>query len=946
MKKNQTRRALLMSALSLLLCVSMLVGSTFAWFTDSVTSANNIIKSGNLDVELYYQVEGQSDWTKVTETTNVFMQNALWEPGHTEVVKLKVVNEGSLALKYTLGVNIVSEVGSVNVADENFKLSDYIKYGIVGGAQTYTREQAVEAVDAAAVALKTAYKSDTLSLEPKNDTDSDEKIVTMVVYMPTTVGNEANHKTGAVQPTINLGINVFATQYTYEEDSFDEMYDKDAIFYDKLVTTNEELKAAIENAKVKVIAIEGDLTYDWGSGSYENSKALLLKGKTLKGYSGNDSVTFKGYGSANPITDVTLMDITVKDETVGDNEKSWEHGHLEFVSLKAINVTFANTVMLDGNSTITNCTMNNTQKSWYGVWVEGGNTVIENCTFTGTRAVKIHEAYGSEVESVVINNNKFTELSEKPGVVIGDLNADTAVALTNNEFVGTQAGDQGKYSYESDTDVTTFKFTDKDNKIITNDGSLPNGLYQDENGAYYATTSDGLSAGIGKVQAGETVVLSKDVTYTGNGYANITKDITLDLNGNTLNTTSNGVIAKAGTIKNGTVANPVGGRAALRTWSGVSIENVVVESPENGGITVASGNSLPSIKNVTINAKTYGIELQYGASVETIENVNIVAGENGIVVQAGTIGKITNSVIEGKITGIRGQLKGIYDLKVAVDGTNEIRGGNYGIYLFDEGAAITNPGSACLDYADAAAFVGGVKDMEFAFGQSGKLIINGAKVGAFISSAEELFAFAKAVNEEGKSFANMVVYLTADIDLENVAWTPVGQTGKTQFEGTFDGQGYTIKNLKVDASEQTGANYSSGLFGWLNNATVKNVNFVNAAITGNHNVGVVAGYMETAGCTISNCHVVNATVVANHANDDACGDKVGVIVGHAGNAGVKVEQCSAKDCTVPAGRDAGQIAGAAKAANVVDCTATNVTVTAGGDCTGANIRNEIIGRVL
>lgn len=418
------------------------------------------------------------------------------------------------------------------------------------------------------------------------------------------------------------------------------------------------------------------------------------------------------------------------------------------------------------------------------------------------------------------------------------------------------------------------------------------------------------------------------------------------MNGNTLNTTSNGVIAKAGTIKNGTVANPVGGRAALRTWSGVSIENVVVESPENGGITVASGNSLPSIKNVTINAKTYGIELQYGASVETIENVNIVAGENGIVVQAGTIGKITNSVIEGKITGIRGQLKGIYDLKVAVDGTNEIRGGNYGIYLFDEGAAITNPGSACLDYADAAAFVGGVKDMEFAFGQSGKLIINGAKVGAFISSAEELFAFAKAVNEEGKSFANMVVYLTADIDLENVAWTPVGQTGKTQFEGTFDGQGYTIKNLKVDASEQTGANYSSGLFGWLNNATVKNVNFVNAAITGNHNVGVVAGYMETAGCTISNCHVVNATVVANHANDDACGDKVGVIIGHAGNAGVKVEQCSAKDCTVTAGRDAGQIAGAAKAANVVDCTATNVTVTAGGDCTGANIRNEIIGRVL
>ena len=92
--------------------------------------------------------------------------------------------------------------------------------------------------------------------------------------------------------------------------------------------------------------------------------------------------------------------------------------------------------------------------------------------------------------------------------------------------------------------------------------------------------------------------------------------------------------------------------------------------------------------------------------------------------------------------------------------------------------------------------------------------------------------------------------------------------------------------------------------------------------------------------------VDNATIVAKHATDDACGDKVGVIVGHAGNAGVKVENCSAANSTVTAGRDAGQIVGAAKTANLVGCTATNVTVTAGGDCTGANINNAIIGRTL
>jgi predicted ribosomally synthesized peptide with SipW-like signal peptide len=201
----------------------MLVGTTFAWFTDSVTSANNIIKSGNLDVELYYQAEGQTDWTKVTETTNVFKQNALWEPGHTEVVKLKIVNEGSLALKYNLGVNVASEVGSVNVNDEAFKLSDFIKFGIVDGAQTYTRDQAIAAVDATATALKTAYNSGATALAP-----AAESIVTMVVYMPTSVGNEANAKKGAATPTINLGINLLATQQMAEEDSFGADYDKGA----------------------------------------------------------------------------------------------------------------------------------------------------------------------------------------------------------------------------------------------------------------------------------------------------------------------------------------------------------------------------------------------------------------------------------------------------------------------------------------------------------------------------------------------------------------------------------------------------------------------------------------------------------------------------------------------------------------------------------------------
>ena len=218
-----------------------------------------------------------------------------------------------------------------------------------------------------------------------------------------------------------------------------------------------------------------------------------------------------------------------------------------------------------------------------------------------------------------------------------------------------------------------------------------------------------------------------------------------------------------------------------------------------------------------------------------------------------------------------------------------------------------------------------------------------------LSTKYHLLWFAKQVNENGNSFSGMTVKLGDNINLDNAAWTPVGQTGATQFKGTFDGNYKIISNLNIDATAHTDQYYSSGLFGWLNAATVKNVKVSGATVKGNHNVGVIAGYMETAGCTITGCSVEGATVEGYHANDDACGDKVGVIVGHAGNTGVVVSNCTAANSTVTAGRDAGQIAGAAKEANVTGCSADNVTVAAWADntnCTGANIRNEVIGRVL
>lgn len=108
MTNKKTTRALLLAVVALILCASMLVGATFAWFTESVSSVNNIIKPGNLDVEVEYSTD-LKDWKAFGEQSNVFDQNALWEPGYTEVVYFRVKNEGSLALKYWLDVEVADE---------------------------------------------------------------------------------------------------------------------------------------------------------------------------------------------------------------------------------------------------------------------------------------------------------------------------------------------------------------------------------------------------------------------------------------------------------------------------------------------------------------------------------------------------------------------------------------------------------------------------------------------------------------------------------------------------------------------------------------------------------------------------------------------------------------------------------------------------------------------
>lgn len=239
--KKSTKRALLLSGLALLMCFSMLISSTYAWFTDSVTSGKNKIVSGNLDVELEYYNGDTKAWEKVSENTNVFEENTLWEPGHTEVVYLKVSNLGSLALKYALNINVAKEIESVNVDGEILRLSKYIEYDVIQkDAETLyadrktAREEAAKDTGYDATPLNEQYYNKTGVLYPANNIPTDpadaasEQYITLVVYMPEETGNEANYRVGEAVPEILLGINLVATQLPYEEDSFGSDYDKNS----------------------------------------------------------------------------------------------------------------------------------------------------------------------------------------------------------------------------------------------------------------------------------------------------------------------------------------------------------------------------------------------------------------------------------------------------------------------------------------------------------------------------------------------------------------------------------------------------------------------------------------------------------------------------------------------------------------------------------------------
>ena len=195
--RKSTKRALVSSALAILMCVAMLIGTTFAWFTDTVSTGVNKIQAGNLDIEVEYTLDGE-EWAELDEASDLF-GDGLFEPGYTRVVAFRISNKGNLALKYNMSMNLISETKGVNKAGEEFALSDYLK------VKTSPIQEANQ-IGATMVAIafdrdsskaigwnpETDFKNTKVMTSDQVLTAGQQVYFIMQVYMPETVGNEAN----------------------------------------------------------------------------------------------------------------------------------------------------------------------------------------------------------------------------------------------------------------------------------------------------------------------------------------------------------------------------------------------------------------------------------------------------------------------------------------------------------------------------------------------------------------------------------------------------------------------------------------------------------------------------------------------------------------------------------------------------------------------------------
>ena len=396
--RKSTKRALLGSVMAMVLCLAMLVGATFAWFTDTASTGVNKIQAGKLDVALEMK-EGDS-WVSAEGKTLDFVKAAdakgeaiLWEPGCTYTLpELRVVNNGNLALKYKVTITGINGSAKLNEAIE-WTIGD-----VAMGAEQHLK----------------AGESNTFTIKG---------------HMKESAGNEYMDLTIS-----GISITVYATQDTVESDSFGNTYDADAGYTIQVNKDNIQDyldgKYGSINGMTLVLA-EGDY------GKIEFGRATAYEGSNTKYYLGGTE------------SNVNAIKQDIADHPNGGAGKREYVRSMSNVTLKAADgatVTINGLVAFGGqvNSTkwysrdfVADRDMSATENNNICYWIgqRWSNITFEGLTFTG--GVNI-EAYGNKdtlIDNVKFDNCKFSITDNPSETYCIRLNVDGNIAKANNLVV-------------------------------------------------------------------------------------------------------------------------------------------------------------------------------------------------------------------------------------------------------------------------------------------------------------------------------------------------------------------------------------------------------------------------------------------------------------------------------------------------------------------------------
>ena len=462
--KKGTKRSLLMSALAMLLCVSMLIGSTFAWFTDSVTSAGNIIKSGTLDISMKW-AKGTEDpaaanWQDAS-TTKIFNYDQ-WEPGYTEARHIAVKNEGTLALKYQLTIVPTGEVTD---------LADVIDvYYIKNATQLDERADMSAYTPVGTLAELIDNKIAAVDVMPNGRLAAGEGFAaTLVLKMQESATNEYQNKSIGT----DFAVKLIATQDTVETDSFDNLYDEDATYDGTVdnfigIKTVEDLKTVL--AESKSGRLLNDITWT------EGNLTVPASTKSVIDLNGNDlTISNAGATAAFLMVNGDLM-ITGEGNVAVRQINASEGSELTLGEGVKISTSNNYAILNEGTTVIDGATIEHAGGNSAIQNQEGGTLIINNATVTSTNCNMINNNYDG---TVIIYGGTFTHNGF--GAVISDVyGGGTEIIINGGAFVQNGSdplvnmGWSGKLTVNGGTFDAISQFCGYENYVTVNAGVFKN----------------------------------------------------------------------------------------------------------------------------------------------------------------------------------------------------------------------------------------------------------------------------------------------------------------------------------------------------------------------------------------------------------------------------------------------------------------------------------------